>query len=205
MGFKKASTIQSPLTDTGSATVDALVAALASAEPEKRRQAARALGAMGAGAEALAQRVGVEPDAGVRDALLLALSSIGNAAAVTGLVDSLRSEDPAVRNGAIEALKQMPSALAPLMTGLLADPDPDVRIFAVNILESLRHPDVEAWLIDVITKDDHVNVCATAVDLLGEVGSQAAVAPLEGLKARFSDEPYVVFAANLALKRIQGS
>jgi HEAT repeat protein len=108
-----------------------------------------------------------------------------------------------LRNEAIEAMKNLPDAVAPIMAGLLADPDPDVRIFAVNILESLRHPDVEQWLIEVISEDEHINVCATAVDLLGEVGSEAAVPALEALKARFPNEPYIVFSADLALKRIR--
>jgi hypothetical protein len=47
-----------------------------------------------------------------------------------------------------------------------------------------------------------VNVCATAVDLLGEVGSAASREPLLHLKARFGEEPYIQFAANLALKRL---
>jgi HEAT repeat protein len=99
-------------------------------------------------------------------------------------------------------MKLLPEEVAPIMRELLGDADPDVRIFAVNILESLRHPEVEAWLIEVIATDPHVNVCATAVDLLGEVGSAAAREALLHLKARFSDEPYVQFATDLALRRI---
>jgi hypothetical protein len=86
---------------------------------------------------------------------------------------------------------------------LLADSDPDVRIFVVNILNSERHPDVERWLIEVIERDTHVNVCATAVDLLCEVGTEAAIDPLLHLKARFAREPYIQFAVDLALKRIR--
>jgi tRNA A37 threonylcarbamoyladenosine synthetase subunit TsaC/SUA5/YrdC len=41
------------------------------------------------------------------------------------------------------------------------------------------------------------------LDLLCEVGTEAAVDPLVRLKARFSAEPYIQFAANLALKRIR--
>jgi HEAT repeat protein len=88
------------------------------------------------------------------------------------------------------------------MRSLLADPDSDLRIFAVNILESLRHPEVEQWLAQVIEQDPHVNVCATAVDLLGEVGSAAALEPLRRLKQRFAAEPYIQFAADLAIKRV---
>jgi len=93
--------------------------------------------------------------------------------------------------------------VAPMMQGLLTDPDPDVRIFSVNVLESLCHPDVEAWLIEVISTDAHINVCATAVDLLSEVGTQQSVVPLEQLKKRFVDAPYIQFAADLALRRIR--
>jgi hypothetical protein len=100
-------------------------------------------------------------------------------------------------------MKQLPDEVAPVMRGLLADADPDVRIFTVNVLESLCHPDVESWLIDVITTDQHINVCATAVDLLSEVGTQLALNPLAQLKTRFADEPYIQFAADLALRRIR--
>ena len=100
-------------------------------------------------------------------------------------------------------MKQLPDAVAPIMLGLLMDEDSDVRIFAVNILESLRHPLVENWLLQVIDVDDHVNVCGTAVDLLGEVGGAASLESLLRLKVRFADEPYIQYAADLAIKRIQ--
>jgi len=46
-----------------------------------------------------------------------------------------------------------------------------------------------------------VNVCGTALDLLSEVGSKASHEALERLKTRFASEPYIQFAADLALKR----
>jgi hypothetical protein len=62
---------------------------------------------------------------------------------------------------------------------------------------------VENWLLQVIDVDDHVNVCGTAVDLLGEVGGAASLESLLRLKVRFADEPYIQYAADLAIKRIQ--
>jgi len=179
-----------------------LVAELENANPMARRWAARDLTDCPAATAALVNRLQREDDASVRAIILTTLTSMGNEVAVSGLVDCLRSEDVALRNEAIEAMKQLPDEVAPIMRGLLADASPDVRIFAVNILESLRHPEVESWLIDVIDHDPQLNVCATAVDLLGEVGSAAALAPLQHLKARYTDEPYIQFAADLALKRI---
>jgi HEAT repeat protein len=175
---------------------------LADADPTTRRWAARdCIDCLGAAA-ALIGRLKIEQDASVRDVILTTLTRMGDPLAVAGLVAFLRSEDTALRNEAIEAMKQLPDEMAPLLRDLLADPDPDVRIFAVNILESLRHPAVESWLIVVIENDRHINVCATAVDLLCEVGTEAAREPLVRLKARFADAPYIQFAADLALTRL---
>lgn len=179
-----------------------LLAALSAPNPTARRLAARDLMHCPESAPALVGRLKIEPELSVREVILTTLIRLGDPTAVAGMTDCLRSEDAALRNEVIEAMKQLPDAVAPIMHGLLTDSDLDVRVFAVNILESLRHPEVEAWLIEVIERDPHINVCATAVDLLCEVGTQAAIEPLARLKARFADEPYIQFAADLALKRI---
>ena len=181
---------------------ESLAAELENANPTSRRWAARDLADCPAASAALVNRLQREEDISVREVILTSLTSLGDEVAVAGLVDCLRSEDVALRNEAIEAMKQLPDEVEPIMLGLLADTTPDVRIFAVNILESLRHPEVESWLIAVIDSDSHLNVCATAVDLLGEVGSSAAQEALLRLKTRYADEPYIQFAADLALKRI---
>ena len=169
---------------------------------ETRRWAARDLADCPDSAAVLVAQLQAEADASVREVILTTLTHLGNATAVDGLVQCMRSEDAALRNEAIEAMKQLPEAVAPIMRGLLTDPDSDLRIFAVNILESLRHPEVERWLAEVIERDPHVNVCATAVDLLGEVGSRTVLEPLLRLKARYAKEPYIQFAADLAIQRI---
>jgi HEAT repeat protein len=121
------------------------------------------------------------------------------------LVSRLRREqDAALRNEVIEAIGLLSGDVSATLRTLLADSDPDVRIFAVNILDSRRQPDVESWLIEVIEKDVHLNVCATAVDLLCEVGTEAALEPLLRLKVRFVSEVFIQFAANRAIKRIRG-
>jgi HEAT repeat protein len=167
-----------------------------------RRWAARDLVECPDSSAALVAQLGLETDASVREVILTTLTRLGDGVAVAGLVQSMRSEDAALRNEAIEAMKQLPNAVAPIMRNLLDDESSDMRIFAVNILESLKHPDVELWLREVIDNDAHVNVCATAVDLLGEVGSQEALESLRRLKHRFAGEPYIQFAADLAIKRI---
>jgi HEAT repeat protein len=182
-----------------------LVLQLEDTSPEARRWAARDLIECPQASAALVNRLYREDDVSVREVIFTALTCLGDEAAVAGLVECLRSEDVALRNEAIEAMKQLPDEVAPIMRNLLADASPDVRIFAVNVLESLRHPDVESWLIEVIDGDLNLNVCATAVDLLGEVGSPVARESLQRLQARYADEPYIQFATGLALKRISGA
>lgn len=179
-----------------------LLAQLQSTSAEDRRWAARDLVDCPGVSGDLVRHLQTETEGSVREVILTTLVRIGDAQSVAGLVDCMRSEDASLRNEAIEALKQLPTEVAPIMRQLLNDADSDMRIFAVNVLESLRHPLVEAWLAEVIERDPHVNVCATAVDLLGEVGSRDVLEALLRLKDRFAREPYIQFAANLAIKRI---
>jgi len=180
-----------------------LMVSLEDETPSVRRQAARDLVEFPAASPALVSRLKRETNLSVRGAIFGTLTRLGDDAAVAGLVDCLRSEESALRNEAIEAMKQLPAEVATIMQELLSDPDPDVRIFTLNILESLRHPDVEKWLIQVIESDEHVNVCGAALDVLCEVGSEAAQEALVRVKERFLGEAYVQFAASLALKRIR--
>lgn len=179
-----------------------LILDLAHPDPMVRRWAARDLADCKQASVALVECLRREQDMSVREIILSTLTCLGDEDAINGLVDCLRSEDAALRNESIEVMKQLPDEVAPIMLELLHDADPDVRIFAVNILESLRHPQVEAWLIEVITQDPVVNVCATALDLLVEVGSKDSISALQQLKNRFIDEPFIQFAVDLALKRI---
>ncbi|HDZ8846990.1 MULTISPECIES: HEAT repeat domain-containing protein [Aeromonas] len=182
-----------------------LLQLLQSNDSQSRRWAARDLSAYVEAVGPLLTQLWQEPERVVRQAIFGALTMLGTSQAVDGLISCLRSEEANLRNDAIEAMKLMPAVVAPMMDSLLHDPDADVRIFAINVLESLQHPNVEQWLLDVISQDPHVNVCATALDLLAEVGTVAAVAPLQALQQRFSDEPFMHFAIDVALTRIKGA
>ena len=180
-----------------------LGAALEDADATVRRHAARQISSFPHASGALLNRLGREESTAVREAILTALLQLRDASIESGLSECLRSENAALRNDVIETFRQLGGQIAPFLRSLLTDSDPDVRIFAVNILNSEHYPDAERWLIDVIERDEHVNVCATAVDLLCELGTAAAIEPLLRLKARFAQEAYIQFAADLALKRIR--
>lgn len=187
------------------ADLQALLAALDSPEGGQRRRAARDLVAFPEAGPLLCVHLGREPAASVRAVILTTLIRLKSPAVVEGLLPLLRSEDSALRNAAIEALQEMPDEVEPHVADLLADPDSDVRILAVNMLSLLPHPKAPDWLAEVVAREPHINVCAAAVDGLAEIGNESAVAPLQALAARFPEVPFIRFAAAAAIRRIGGS
>lgn len=180
---------------------DTLIAGLHAADAETRRGAARGLGEHPAAARHLAFAVAAETDESVRETMFTALIRIGSADAADGLVPLLQSEDVALRNGAVEALKTMPDAVAERVAAMFTGPT-DVRIFVVEILGALAHPQSPRLLIEILDAEDEVNVCAAAVNALVECGDRTAIRPLQRLLERFPDEPFLAFAVRTALARI---
>ncbi len=193
----------------GAATADfplsyeTLIADLRHPQPQRRRLAARGLGDHPGAAETLCAALADETSSSVREALFTALIRLGTATAASGLIPFLHTENVGLRNGATEALKSMPRAVAPRLNELLLGPR-DVRIFGVEIVGALAHPDAPQLLVRVIECDDDVNVCAAAVDALAECGQGEAIAPLRRLLERFPGRPYLEFAVWNALARIGG-
>jgi len=183
---------------------EGLITQLSSKNPMERRWAARDLADYKEASKHLIEQLMKEEDISVREVIISSLLRIKDEVAIEGLIECLRSDDAHLRNSAIEALKEIPEKVGPYIEKLLQDKDPDVRIFTINILASLRHPKVIKWLIEVIEKDENVNVCATALDLLAEVGTEEAIPAIKKVKERFKNEPYIQFASDIALKRIKG-
>ena len=204
MGFVKGKRVPSPRKPK-EVGCEALKASLDDPDAAVRRHSAQAILHCPDAVSTLTSRLKRERDVAVREAILDSLCKVDDSDVVNGLVDCLGSDDAALRNEAIEALKQLTTDVSPALRSLLAGSDPDLRIFAVNILESRCDPGVERMLIEVIEQDLNVNVCATAIDLLCEVGTEAALDSILRLKDRFAAEAYLQFAANLALKRIRGT
>ena len=96
----------------------------------------------------------------------------------------------------------MPEGVALHIIELLNDRDSDVRIFAIDILQQLAHPQTPEWLLSVLKDETHINVIATAVDRLAEVGTSDMLPALKALKLRFPNEPYLDFAVQTAIRRI---
>ncbi|NJA89967.1 HEAT repeat domain-containing protein [Rhodocyclus tenuis] len=186
---------------------DGLLRALDDSTPSARRCSARDMANAENDAQralfaaALLARLRSEHEVSVREVMLTTLVRLGDIAALSGLAECLRSDDTTLRNEVIEAMREAPAETAPIILELLGDAEPSLRVFAVNILESFRHPDVEHWLIDLISHEANVNVCASAVDVLCLTGSTASRPALLALRQRFPEEPFLQFAIDLALKR----
>jgi HEAT repeat protein len=179
-----------------------LLRRLVGGDAAARRASARALADFPEAVDVLCDRLECESDPTVREVILLSLIRFASPPVAKRLVAALHIDDAGLRSGVIEALQMMPEALAPHVETLLADPDSDIRIFAVNILATVPLRHAPGWLVGVIERDTHVNVCAAAADALAEIGGPEAVEPLRALAARFPDEPFLAFAIETALRRI---
>jgi HEAT repeat protein len=182
-----------------------LLAQLGDAEPSVRRWAARDLALHPQAAGALCARLAEEADASVRAVLFSSVTQLGGSAVVAAMMQLLRSDEPALRNGAIEVMANLPAAVAPQIDGLLHDADSDVRIFTVNLLGDLRHPKVPQWLSQVLLHDAEVNVVGAALEVLAEVGVHETLPALRATRRRFADDAFITFAVDLAVERIEST
>lgn len=143
----------------------------------------------------LAARLVLEENEATLELLLTTLVRIGTPAAVAAVLPLMRLEDARLRNAAIEALRQMPPAsVAPEIPALLQDGDPDIRIFTVQLIGRVEHPDRARWLNGILRDEPEKNVCLAAVEALAERYTREADEALQALPARFHDDPFVEFS-----------
>jgi HEAT repeat protein len=174
---------------------------LESADPAARRCAVRTALERGEGAR-LAANLAAEPDRSVREAIFNGLARCNDPASARPLLDLLKSDDAALRSAVIETLQIMGEALVPEIEALLADPDPDLRLFGLNILQAVQSPRTSALALSAALGDDNVNVCAAAVEVLAAKGTPDMADALRTVPARFPQQSFLAFAVRAALKRI---
>lgn len=172
--------------------------ALDSADPAQRRLAV----ADCQEADALFARLEQETDGGVRHAILTRLGTLEQAGVAARLVPLLASEDVALRNDAILALRRRGVAALPALQQALRSADPDLRIFAANVLGGIPVEGARALLRTLLVEERDANVCLAAVEALAQMGTAAELPVLRALRARFADEPCLVFAVAVALDAI---
>jgi len=197
-----------PLIRRGAATTpqpaqapSASASGLSASDVETRWKAARALAADPSSVPDLATALASETALQVREAIFTSLLLIRTEASARATAEFIRSEDAGLRSGALDALAAMPEFAEQLLPSLLADQDPDVRILSCELARSVP-PDAATRALGVLLQaETEVNVCGAAVEMLAEVGTADAIAPLNACKLRFPGEAFLGFAIDDAIER----
>jgi HEAT repeat protein len=127
---------------------------------------------------------------------------IGSEACVDAILPHLRSDDPNLRTGALDALRAMPKAVAPRVRQLLHDPDSDVRLLACELARAMPAAEANTLLCELLDTDESANACGAAVDVLAETGVQECLPALARCVARFPNDPFLAFSIKVARQRI---
>lgn len=182
-----------------------VLAGLASTSSEERWAAARAATEIPETAAALAAALPREADSRIREAMFTSLARMGTRDSVTRILPMLRSDDSALRAGALDALRLSPIAAHELLPELLSDPDADVRILSCELARTLPSEEASRKLCALLTHEKEINVCAAAIEVLAEVGDEAALSTLAQCARRFSQVSFLGFAIKLATDRIRAA
>lgn len=176
---------------------------LASDAPEDIRE-----GAQRAGDEKLNEAIPAlvehlkSTNVGVQDAVDNALRQIGGSRVVLAVLPLLRSDNAPCRNLSMDILRALVAESPEPIQLALQDDDPDVRIFAADILGSAGTSLVVADLCDALLHDPEVNVRYQAAVSLGTLGIPSSVTCLT---RALNDEEWVQFSVIEALTKMRAS
>ena len=109
-------------------------------------------------------------------------------------------ENTLLRNASMELYVALGARALPSLVALLKDDDPEVRIFAANLLGDIKDRRAVQDLIRA-TKDTNSNVRVASTEALGKIGAPEAVT---ALSEALDDEPWVVMSAIKSLGDIGG-
>lgn len=140
------------------------------------------------------------PDIGVQEAADRALRKVGGPAVASAVIPLLRSEDAPVRNIAMDILREVGATDIDSLLQLLHDQDPDMRIFAADILGSSQSVMAVAPLCGALLRDPEVNVRYQAAVSLGNLAFPEAAT---SLNKAMEDEEWVQFSVIEALIKIR--
>jgi HEAT repeat protein len=183
----------------------AVLVGLGSANPDERWDAARAASELPESASAVAAALSRETDPHVREALFTSLVRIGTRDSITRILPMLRSDDAALRTGALDALCSSATVARAVLPELLSEPDADVRILGCELARVLPSEEASRSLCALLADEPEVNVCAAAVEVLAEVGTPEALPALARCAQRFPQVPFLRFGIKLATDRIMAA
>jgi hypothetical protein len=152
------------------------------ADEAERTYAAEDIGYLNApeGVPALVDRLGKEASRAVRDAIFQALIRIEADAAIEGAIGLLESEDPQIRNQAVDVLRRKGAHAVPFLHTVMRDGDKDVRKLVLDILREVQTGDAEDIYAAALSDPDP-NVVMTAVENLGGMRAKEFRVEIENL------------------------
>lgn len=177
--------------------------ALVNGAEDERWQAARAAPGIPGAAKALCDAVLREPSARVREAMFTGLARIASSESVELLISLLHLDDARLRTGALDSLRAMKGMAAPYMPSLLHDPSADVRLLACELARDLPGKEPARVLCELLEAELEPNVCASAVEVLAEIGGPETLPVLARCEARFRGISFLEFAIKAAADRIR--
>jgi HEAT repeat protein len=122
------------------------------------------------GVPALVERLGKETSRAVHDAIFQALTRIEAEAAIEGCAGLLASEDPEVRNYAVQALRSKGEASVHFLNAVMQEGDKDSRKLVLDVLSGMQTTGADA-IYESALSDPDPNVVITAVENLGKIRS----------------------------------
>jgi HEAT repeat protein len=169
---------------------------------DERWAAARSARETPEGLSILKDALSKEKDPRVREAIFTSLARIHTSESAEAILPYLGSDDASLRAGALDALRSMPVATAPHISGVLKDNDPDVRLLGCELVRNQPSGDANRLLGNLLATESRANVCAAAIEVLAEVGGPELLPLLAECAARFPDDPFLAFAIQVASERI---
>jgi hypothetical protein len=141
---------------------------LHSPEEAERLYAAEDIGYLNTpeGVPPLLERLGKEPSRAVRDAIFQALIRIDADASIEGSIQLLESEDPQIRNQAVDVLRRKGARSLPFLNTVMRDGDKDLRKLVLDALSGVPAGDADP-IYEAALCDRDPNVVITAVEDLG--------------------------------------
>jgi HEAT repeat protein len=120
------------------------------------------------------------------------------------ILELLGHNNAFVRNRAISSLQYYDDHIMYFIVKSLISKDRDIRILALNVLGGVTFDKRRDFIMELLEKEQDLNVAMTAVDYLGEIGKKEDISLLNELKTRFNNDHYVTFAINRAVTSITG-
>jgi len=122
-----------------------------------------------------------------------------NKKTVEHILPLLQEKDTPTRMAVVEVIKKIGHANIAAIDKLLDDDNEDIRVYACEIMASMKNPETIPFLIKALN-DETENVKNAAVIALGEFNDERAV---KGLLGMLQDDQWIVFSAICSLGKIK--